>query len=393
MTRKPSGPKGPLREDVQGLRQRQRSDGSWRVWWEPSAVMRASGATNVELDPARPDHAAREARRLNETAAAVAAGKVPLTGVQARTIRALIADYQDSRFFKALRPITQAVYRSHMRTIETKWSSEPVIAFTGPVCNAWYEALLAASGAHRARALLRMLSILFTHAETRGWREAQTNPVASLRMEAPTPRSRRCSWEEFDALMLAAEKRQRPMVALVVAMGFYTGQRVTDIFEARPEDFRPAQLGRGRSARQGLVWELTQSKTGKQVSVPIHQDLEEALRAQLAVASAGPGTLVWVAGSGKAFDHDSMGAAWKKLRDEAAKALPSIKTLTQRDLRRSFAINARAGGVTRDDLVDVLGNTLDDNQMLAQTYTPSQLATVQRVVGAIKKPEKERKQG
>ena len=390
MARKPSA---PVTSQVPNVRQRQRADGSWRVWWEPNATQRAAGFKPVELDATRPGFAARAAEKLNADAAAKIAGKAPITGAASRTVRALIADYKASRFFQEKALPTQRAYRVDLKAIEEKWGPQPVTFFDAPICNTWYEALLTAKGAFRARAILRMFSILFKHAEVRGWREAETNPVASVSMKSTAARQRTCSWEEFDALLDAAEALERPMDGVIVALGVYTGQRVTDVIQARPQAFVTARMGRRRVARDGLVWILIQNKTGKEVQVPIHIDIEATVRDQLARATDGPGTLVWDEGTGKAYDINSMGKAWIRLRDEAAKAVPSIATLTQRDLRRTFSTNARAAGVSRDDLVDVMGNTLNTSAALAQVYTASQLATAARAVDAVKKPKKERKQG
>jgi len=391
MARKPTP---PVITEVAGLRQRRRKDGSWRVWWEPNRIQRAAGFTAVDLDAERPGFAIRQAAELNAEAEAKISGKPRTTGTSERTISALIADYKASRFYIEKSYETQRTYRIDLNAIDRKWGPHGVVAFDTPTCNTWYEALLASKGVFRALAILRMFSILMKHAEVRGWRAAQSNPVKAISMKAPPGRDRICTWDEFDALMDAADTLGRPMDGLIVAMGIYTGQRVTDIINARPGDFLVTQIGRRKSAREGLVWILQQNKTGKAVQVPIHADLEGQLRSQIALAAAmGQPTLVWDEAKGKRFTLASMNKAWTRLRDEAAKAQPSITTLTQRDLRRTFSNNARAAGVSRDDLVDVMGNTLNVSAALAQVYTAPQLATALRAVDAVQKPKKERKQG
>ena len=48
-----------------GLRERRRSDGTVRIWWEPSAAARALGFSVVELDEKRLTWSRREVEKLN----------------------------------------------------------------------------------------------------------------------------------------------------------------------------------------------------------------------------------------------------------------------------------------------------------------------------------------
>lgn len=80
------------------------------------------------------------------------------------------------------------------------------------------------------------------------------------------------------------------------------------------------------------------------------------------------------------------------MRAAAAKnsGLTPLSRLQFRDLRRIFGILSRAGGSTRDDTADVLGNSAATNLRLAETYMPSQLDTASRAVDAIRRPGKGR---
>lgn len=49
---------------------------------------------------------------------------------------------------------------------------------------------------------------------------------------------------------------------------------------------------------------------------------------------------------------------------------------------------SRAGGATKDDTGDVLGNSAAVNPRLGETYMPAQLETASRAVMAIKRPAK-----
>lgn len=392
MTRK-STPRGPVLDAAPGLRQRQRADGSWRVWWEPTAVQRAAGAAIVEFDAAKPGHASREAAKLHDLWAKTARGERPAAPVTGRTMTSLILDYQASMYFTAKPDSTRRVYRSDMDQITTKWGAQPVVLFDKPIVARWLESVLAEKGSTRARALRAMFSILMVHAELRGWRPEGSNPCAKLRMGSPVMRDRTATWEEFDAAVAAARTLRRWSIVAALHLAVMAGQRQYDIFRAQPADFFPVRLD--AKSRPIWVWSLVQSKRGKALAVPVHGQALPAVRLQLMRTATGPGTLIWDEATGKPYTPDSFGHAWARVRAQAAKACPSIATLQWRDLRRTFGNLSRAGGATKSDTADVLGNTAATDPRLMRTYMAAQLATTLRAVQAVQRPEKSKgwKQG
>ena len=92
---------GPDPKD--GLRLRQRSDGEWRIWWEPTKRQREIGAKPVEFQARQPGHAQREATRLANEWSARAEGKPVTARRDGRSTSALIEDYRRSRHYTQLR--------------------------------------------------------------------------------------------------------------------------------------------------------------------------------------------------------------------------------------------------------------------------------------------------
>lgn len=393
MSRKPTSA-APVLDVVAGLRQRQRADGSWRVWWEPNATQKKAGAVAVDLDASKPGHAARQAARLNADAAQRAKGGATKPRANARSISDLINDYTRARGFQRLRATTQGIYRADLKVIEEKWGPQPVALFDRPVVAAWYDALYTAKGVFRSKSIFRMLSILMGHAELLGWRAENSNPCFNVRVETPEGRDRIATWPEIEALLAAARKLKARHVRMAILLGLYAGQRVTDVREARPEDFACVQVIHpgDPKPRPLWIWSLTQSKRRKVVTVPLHAEVIPALRTQRVIATAGPGTLIWDEATGKPFTKERLFHAWERVRAEAAKTLPSVATLQERDLRRTFGNLSRHGGAGDADVADVLGNTAAKNAQLRQVYMAPQLATALRAVSAIEKP-KGRKQG
>ena len=378
----------PILDAVPNLRQREKADGSWRVWWEPTAKMLAAGQKVVDLSHLRPGDAMRRARDLNAKAAKQAKAIPP---AQRGTMAALIADYRASLAFSQKPASTRRAYGSDLKAIEDKWGPHRVALFDKPMVALWYESLHKAKGVTRARAILRMLSILMGHAELRGMRPENSNPCTKIRTVTPMERDRAASWDEFDAMVSAARLMKDRMIRVALHLAVMAGQRQYDIRAARPGDFYP--IRDAAFTRPVWVWQLVQSKRKRAIEVPIHAEAVPAIRAQLMRAADGPGTLIWNETTGQPFSDKAFWNRWDAVRAQAALAVPSCATLQWRDLRRTFANLSRAGGSSDADTADALGNSAAKNPKLRRTYMAPQLQTTLRAVQAVQRPERKGKTG
>lgn len=390
MARKPIP---PVLDPGPGLRQRLRADGSWRVWWEPNADQRKAGAKNVELDPAKPAHAAREAARLHKlwsAANGTAAAPVRPSG---RSMTDLIVDYQQSRRFTERAPLTQRAYRIDLKAIEVKWGGQAVALFDAPTMDVWYETLLRTKGKFRAAALIRMCSVLFSHAEKIGWRARGSNPCTGLDMTKPPARQRLATDAERAALLAAADALGDAQMALALRLVLAGGQRQTDVLAARTTAFTAGRIPVAWSEDpvEVRLWQFTRSKRGNDGVVPI---LDATLIAQLDAAieaAKAKGTdALFRDVTGKPYTIKRWNLRWNAVRAEAAKTCPSLtgdSPLQWRDLRRTFATTARANGASKDDVGDVIGNTAATNAQLAAVYMVPQLEAALRVAAATQLPQ------
>lgn len=373
-----------------GLRQRQRADGRWRVWWEPNSTERAQGAEPVELDADRATWSKREATRLKAQASGDAA-PTP-TGSGGRTVEALANAFQTSpRFRKNLRPATKAGYLADFRVIIEKWGNQPVAAFSKPVIYAWWETLDARAPTYAGK-LIRSFSVLFTHAEKLGWRPENSNPCAKLGMQGATRRKRHASWAEIDALLTTAETMGLHNMAAAISLAVLTGQRESDIALAALDGFTTSNTLQMDGA-PALVWDLRRSKRGNLGAIPVHPEAAARVRILIDAAPAGQTALLRDEPTGKPYTPDLFRKRWAAIRARAAITRPSLlaPNLQFRDLRRTFGILARAGGATREDAADVLGNSADVDAGLGEVYMPSQTETALRAVMAIRRPPEARK--
>ena len=379
-----------------GLRQRLRADGTWRVWWEPTVAQRKKGMVNVDLSDVGPGTATRRARALNVEAARKVQPPVAETKIRPGSVNDLIQQYRASMRFTQLAAATRETYSADLRAIAAKWGPQPVALIDDMMMELWYEALFAAKGPFRSIAILRMMSVVMGFAEKRKLRPRGTNPVRDLEMVKPQGRSRVGTWAELDALMAAARALAREgqpwarHIRTGMMLSLHAGQRQHDVWLARPEAFTQFKVAvPGQDKPRALwVWSMTRAKRGNAGHIPIAPAAVPVLRLQLRLAAAGPGTLLWYPATGLAFTRHSFFRCWQQVRDRAAATMPSVASIQWRDLRRSFGHLSRAGGASRDDVADVLGNTADENPALTAVYMGPQLVTTLRAVDAVARSKK-----
>lgn len=415
----------PLSDPPKNVRQRALANGAVRLWWEPSAAARRLGFAPVQLDAARLTWSVREATRLNnELERALKSGKREAQASNGgRSIDALIDNFIKSKVFARKATKTQDSYRKQLAIIGRKWGHVPVTDFTKPIMHQWYETLLEQTSEYTAIARLRHMSMLFAHAELIGWRAEGSNPCSKLKMSVPKGRRRVVTWPEFDALVQAARDLGLLSIETAIVLGMFQGQRQTDIRLATCGAFRHQQIQLlGWSApRLVWTWHLTRSKRGNEGAMLIHQDAIPALEAALSAAKArlyrdrgaiaredefAAAPLIVDENYGEADFSGPLGefrfqTRWDKVRRQAAdtaraagqtKFAEALEDIQFRDLRRSFGVNSRAGGASKDDAADVLGNSAATDQLLADIYMAPSFETASRAVMAVSRPENPRKQ-
>ena len=389
MTRRP---KGPVGDPPPNLRQRQRADGSWRVWWEATGPLRKLGFTSVELDADAPLKAAREARRLN-----AAVDEARLTGTAPRSKRGpvciedVVEDYKRGiHYLESLAPKTRDSYAKGLRLIIAKWGDVPVTDFTKPMARTWYESLYRDAGKWQAPALIRLLSIIMNHAELRGWRAENSNPCMRLGVSIPRGRARVVTWPEYDALQAAAVKAGLPSIGLAMALSYLAGQRETDVMLALRGDFarQPVRWPGAEAEVEVWVWRLDRSKTAASGTILLHDELAPAVAAVLARPAPADARLVVEERVGRPYDEDLFQSRFGEVRAAAiAAGCATLGDMQFRDLRRSFSVMARRGGASPADAGDVLGNSAATNARIKGTYMPPEFTTAARAVAAVTRPE------
>ena len=368
----------PFANPPKGLRTRVRAGGRLAVWWEPNAVQRAAGMAPVPLDETRPTWSLRQATELNRTAARRMKGAAALDG--RRTIDALAHRYLTSTQYCDLAPATQGDYRRLTARVVDRLGHKLANQVDKPMLYDWYEELRATKGVRMTQSLIRMASILLSHAERIGWRDGGTNPALNMQIKQPDPRRRVGTWAELDALLAASDALGLPGIALAVCLSALNGQRKGDALSVTAGQFTTLDGPTGPVIVLGLV----RSKRQTAGVLPIHPEAAPRLALALAAAHA-PDAIAVTRADGRAYSQTMFRDDWNAVRALAAQVAPTVTDLQFRDLRRTFGALSRASGTTKDDVAAVLGNSADTNFALGMTYMPPELAETMRAVAGVKR--------
>lgn len=424
----------PISDPPANLRQRQRADGSWRIWWEPQGpAARELGFKPVELDPDRLTWSTRRATDLNRTLREAQKPRPRPKSGTGRTMQSLIDAYQQSpkwllpRDQGGLALATKRSYQGEFNRIARKWGTALVIDFDAEVVMEWLEALSREISPHTAKAVQRVLSVLFTYARKRGWRS--DNPCLDVELHTPKPRRMLTGWAGIDALLDAASDSPLPGLQTAIALAAFQGQRSTDILQAKLADFIEVEVdpkGAAWAARQsalkdwtevapgtaldeavrfarqrGLVdpetggsfglWLMLRSKRQNLGGMLLHPEVTPKLTALAGSARPGQTYLIARPKSDTPFDVTTFGGFYRQARAKAAQIDPTLAGLQFRDLRRTFATLARAGGATTRDVGDGLGNNAWRDPNISGTYMPDTFDTASTAVMALRRPKAPRK--
>lgn len=334
-----------------------------RLYWQPSTELRRAG-WRLERLPDDWAAAVARAQALNAQVDAWRARQAPppeareaALGVQPRpkecppgSVGALIADYQASRWFAALRPKTRAEYVRVLHAIADWAGDMPVRAITPAAVQAFHAAMLRGPDGrerpHRAAAALRVLRLLLQVGVRLGYAEHN----AAARPGLPTPPRARDPqlWtaEEVAHMVATADALGWVSVGTAILVNSWVGQRVSDLLAAPPI---PAEG----------PWLIRQSKTGRTVALPVRAVPEVMARLEAVRGRAVPSETHLLIDDHRrvpwtiyAFDD-----AFAAVRAEAARGMPSCARLLFRELRHYAATRLHEAGVDALGIAAITGHS------------------------------------
>jgi integrase len=276
-----------------------------------------------------PDDPEARARRVLEINAA---GRIVPPAVAPGTFADLARAYRGSPEFHRLAASTRAAYEKRIAWLDARWGALEVASIDREAVLALRDRL--AARPRQADWMLQVLRLLLNFALDRPSRFGLThNPAARFRrIWAPSPDANR-PWTaaELDAVLAGAA----PPIALAVALGAFTGQRLGDVLRMTWTAIRGARIA------------LRQGKTGEDLTIPLHA----RLRALLAGEKRRAVTIV--AGvRGRPLSASGFQTLWQRER----RRLGFAAGLTFHGLRHLLAQLLAEAGASEEEIGAVLGH-------------------------------------
>jgi len=174
------------------------------------------------------------------------------------TLPAFVKLFQRSDQFRALSANTQDVYNLYLDQLAKHFNTAPADEVTPQDMQLLVDEMAGKPGA--ANMILAATASLYVWGRRR--RHVSVKPCEDV--IAPEGGEYQ-PWP--DALLSAALEAEKPLVNLAAHLLYYTGQRIGDVCKLRWTDIRDGRV------------ELTQEKTGKMLSFPVHPQLAALLAA------------------------------------------------------------------------------------------------------------------
>lgn len=198
-------------------------------------------------------------------------------------------------------------------------------------------------------------------------------PIGRISNPSPPGRTQRWAHDEVLVLIETAWDMKIRGMSCAIAIAWDT------LFS--PGDARLVMPGEWRSDTEGHFIQTDRLKTGKDVLAPVSEETAVRVARYLATLPKQPrdDEPMFKMRTGRDWkDQLEFGKEFRMVRE---KAFPGERRQFL-DLRRSGNTEAWVGGEDRENLAKALGNRLDKNDRLWETYTPPTLAAAREVFAA-----------
>jgi integrase len=193
----------------------------------------------------------------------VASAPIGAKRVRSGSIGALAIAYFNSPRFLALAPLTKRTYRYTIEAFTREHGDKPLSLLTTQHIKAMLARKVATPAA--ANYWLRLMKILLRFAVEEGLR--RDDPTVGIRHIENRDRGGFHTWSEEEIGQFEAKYPIGSMARLALGLLLYTAQRRSDVVKMGPQHIS-----------NGLV-RVRQQKTGANLKIPVHQDLQAILNA------------------------------------------------------------------------------------------------------------------
>lgn len=239
--------------------------------------------------------------------------------------------------------------------------------------------LLKDKGLHTAHRTIKVWRAFWRVMAAMGLCEANADPSKIIRNAAPKGRSQTWSEGEIARLAKRAWREGYRGLAALLAVAWDT--------QFAPIDCRTLTPAQRVTDKRGTFFDTARGKTGKAVIGTLTRRTVRVLDAY--IASLAPLTLMEDAiifrdVRGKPYTADALGDDFRAVR---TLEFPKDQRVML-DIRRSGAVEALAGEATPGAMAAKMGNSIDRNKQLQETYLPKRTATVRLADEARKRGRK-----
>lgn len=210
---------------------------------------------------------------------------------------------------------------------------------------------------------IKIWRAIWTVCGAMGFTDGKKDPSSGIRNEQPAARSESWSAGETVRLVKAAWRMKHYGLAAAIAVSWDT--------MLSPVDIRGLTVDQMIRVDEGAYFVSKRTKTGRSAIGTVSRRTEFALEAYLALApiSVGP---IFRNRSGAAYSRFTLPDDFADVRE---RVFPGDKR-TLADMRRSGALEARAGGANPATLSAKMANSISTSNALHRAYQPVDLASV-----------------
>ena len=276
-----------------------------------------------------------------------AQNKIKSIGRNRGTLKSIIYEYQSSPSFQGLRERTRKDYLRQIAKIEEKFGKMPIALLNDARIRGnflkWRDGL-AKTSPKQADYAITVLGIILSWALDRGF--ISFNYAAKPRK---TYKSKRASkiWTYNNVAAFLSVASSELQLALILARD--TGQRQGDLLKLRWSSF------------DGVRINLTQSKTGTEVSIKTTDELRTLLKEKKAKGINA--TTILTRPDGQPWKTDHFRHAWRKATLKAG-----VDGLTFNDLRGTAVTALADAGCTTIEIAAITGHSLKSAEGILEHY-------------------------
>jgi integrase len=248
-------------------------------------------------------------------------------GERVGTIENMVADYISSPHFNSLASSTQREYIRYLRMLVEALGTESPESLL-PHHVARIRDNIGAEKPGKANAMIRVIGAIYVWGRERGW--CKVNPADGIK------KLKGREYPPWPPEALAAINRLRPDIAFACKIALHTGQRMGDVIAMKRADIQAGKIF------------VRQEKTGKELLIPLHQEIRET------VLSGEGDRVCWKKAGVGDWTSEQFEAAFQR---ERAK-VPSLERVVFHGLRKNAAVKLAEVGCTTHDIASITGMSL-----------------------------------